>query len=142
MATFGIDATGEEANRKVRTIADRLGSDNLLKNPFVAKAVEYAPGSWAFSITPVYPNIGYFFIFPLLIFILRPRGLGYLALLAAGVMLLINLWWAPRFYAFLFSLATKRRSQYVAAGTVLDRVVLCGTAGSDRILKEPSQKRR
>jgi hypothetical protein len=115
MAFFGLRTKDGGADLIVGKIASRLQSDNLIKNPFESWSKEISPGFWVFKITPVYPNVGLFFFFPLLLWVAWPaRWFGVAGLVLALGMLLINVWWTGRFYYLLFYLKTKGKVSYIS----------------------------
>lgn len=121
MAVFGIKALDGGANTIIQEITTKLKSPNLLKNPFSSWSYELSPGFWVIKIEPVYPNVGLYFGFPMLLFVFWPwTFIGWSGLIIGLIMALISLWWTPGFYYLLFKLKAKGRTRYVSPRAALE----------------------
>lgn len=124
MAAFGLEVTKEEANVKLIEIKTRLMTNDFIKNPFSSKMVKRGKDFYVVCIEPVYPRFYLFAVFPLLIWLLFPKGaVGVIAAIIFFAMAFIGLWWWDKFYFLLFKMATKNGVKYVSAEETLKRVV-------------------
>lgn len=125
MASFGMVVNNDVARDRILSIREKLQSDDLIKNPFVAKILFIKKDYCLVTITPVYPKIYLFSFLPFMLYILfNETIIGTIGLIISIIMLLVGIWWTPIFYYTLFYFATKKGVTYESASKAIEQVVM------------------
>ena len=125
MVCFGIEIKNARARGRFLEIKGRLASDNLVKNPFLARIRENNKGFFLVSIKPVWPPVwAYGVIFGGFGSILAWGFWAWLFFAVFCAALFLSLWWwfAPLYFLF-FYLGMRGGVKYVSPGKCLERVV-------------------
>ena len=124
MVAFGLQVTKKEATPVIMDIRRRLLVENIIKNPFNGKITAHGKDFFSIVLTPVYPQVYLFSMFPLAIsFIFWGTTAAAISFWGGVAIASTYIFWSNSLYFLLFYYKTKGGVRYVSPQKTLARVV-------------------
>jgi len=124
MVVFGLITKNKDARKGVLEVKQNLLINDFLLNPFVGKIKTINQDCYIVDITPLYPPVFYFSIFPFLIpLIWGFNAWGITGFIMGLIMFSLIIFWNPYLYYLLFVIKTKRGVSYLGKKEVIKRLL-------------------